>query len=200
MAIRVLLVGRHPVVRLGLRSVLGAGRGLRLVGEASGVEEGIRKAARLGPDVVVLDAGLPGLRGIRELRRLASACRGLPILAFCPGRDGAELSVAGAAGHLHCAASPARIQAAVRAAGSGRVLNGQRDGRRPAARAGVPSLTLREREVLALVAEGQTNRRIASLLGVGVRTVETHRENLMSKLNIHNAVGLARYALAHAAD
>ena len=211
--LKVLVVDDHSVVREGLRRVLeeGSGGDLRVVAEAANGAEAVERAVREKPDVVLLDLTMPGPGGsglavVRTLRDRAPDARVL-ILSVHDDREYVLESVrAGAHGYLRKDSSPAEIRQAIHAVCAGdsffsppvarHLAAAVQDGsQRPAG--SLAALTARERDVLVGVASGRTNRETAAALGIGVRTVETHRDSLMRKLGIHTVAELTRFALEH---
>lgn len=197
--IRVLLVDDHQLVRDGLRSRLGESEGIVIVGEASNGTEALALAASLQPDLVLLDIGLPDISGLDVAARLAAVApqaRAL-MLSMYDNREYVTSALrAGACGYVLKDATSKEIIAAIRAVAAGASYC---SAPLTAALAGGASteapLTEREREILILVAQGNSNKRIAQQLDVSVRTVETHRLNLRRKLGIETPAGLIKYAL-----
>ena len=210
--IRVLIADDHSVVRQGIRHVLEGDPGFTVVGEAGTGAEALSLAQRERPDVVLLDLTMPDGTGIHVLPRLreqAPESRVL-VLSVHDEREYVIESVrAGAHGYLRKDSTPAEIRQAVRAVRAGdsyfspvvarhltaAVRGGPEAGPGGAPAAAASELTAREREVLVRVARGCTNKETAAELGISVRTVETHRDNLMKKLKIHTVAGLTKFAL-----
>lgn len=207
--IRVLVADDHVVVREGIRTVLEAVPGFLVVGEAGDGEQALELIERQDPDVAILDITMPGLSGLDVLKRLRErpARTGVLILSM---HDHAEYVLgavrAGADGYLLKNANPAEVRDAVRAVAEGREafsphmrqqlsLALRDEAARTASQDRLGQLTPREREVLARVAAGQTSRQIAEEFGISHRTVETHRESIMRKLQIRTVAGLTRFAL-----
>lgn len=200
--LKVLLVDDHPLVREGVRACLAPVAHLDVVGEAADGVEALRLTRLLEPDVVLMDVNMPGMNGLEATVRLRHEAPGVRVLALTI-HDRAEyvlqLMHAGAAGYVTKEAPPAELIRAIEVVGRGGSYFSSQAARalRPDAKAvNTPKLTSREREVLALVAEGLSNKDIAARLRVEVRTIESHRSRLMDKLDIHSVAGLTRYALA----
>ena len=210
--IRVLVVDDHAVVREGIRHVLAGEPGFEVVGEAANGEQALALARSQRPDVVVLDVTMPGESGLRVAPKLRAAVPGARVLIMSMHenaeyvREGVR---AGASGYLLKDSAAAELRLAVRAvhAGgtyfsthaalglSGAVVPAPAADPEPPAPPTADGLTARERDVLGGIARGLTNKEIAAELGISHRTVETHRESLMRKLNIRTVAGLTRYVL-----
>ena len=204
--IKVLVVDDHPVVRQGLQSCLARQERLRIVGEAADGDEAIKRTRELAPDVVLLDLDLPRLSGlaVTQLIRKESPKIRILVLSVHTNRDYIlRIIQAGAHGYVSKEAAPEELLRAIESVYEGEaffapeiaqaalnefVSNG--GGKQP-----FVQLTSREREVLALIADGQSNKEVARRLGIGVRTIETHRERIMEKLDIHSVAGLTRFAI-----
>ena len=206
-AIRVLLVDDHAVVREGLRNFLALQDGMEIVGEASDGAEAIEQAERLEPDVILMDLVMPGLDGIgamRQLRVRAPASRVLVLTSFLEDERLLPAIQAGAAGYLLKNVAPAELARAIRAAHAGeaiidptaaaRLVHAIADDARP--RIEEPErLTRRERDVLELIARGQSNKRIALALGISEKTVKTHVGHLLAKLGVTDRTQAALMAV-----
>jgi DNA-binding NarL/FixJ family response regulator len=205
--IRVLLADDHALVRAGIRSLLGAMEDVRVIAEASSGEEALDLAAREAPDVVLMDIAMKGITGLEAAARLRERQPGVRvvILSMHSGEEYVLQALrAGAAGYLLKDAATGELELALRSvmrgeswlspAVSRQVVEGyvQRVGGEAAP--DVP-LTARQREVLRLVAGGKSTKEIAFLLNLSVKTVETHRAQIMDRLNIRDVAGLVRYAL-----
>lgn len=197
--IRILLVDDHQLVRDGLHSRLGETPGICVVGEAGTGAEALALTAKLQPDLVLLDIGLPDMSGLdvaAQLPAVAPHTRAL-MLSMYDNREYVISAIrAGAAGYVLKDASSKEIIAAIRAvAAGGSYYSAPLTTALATGGSEPPLLTEREREILILVAQGNSNKRIAQQLDVSVRTVETHRLNLRKKLGIETPAGLIRYAL-----
>lgn len=205
--IRLLLADDHPVVRRGLISCLGKRPNLEVVGEAADGQEALSKARELVPDVLLTDIDMPHLTGVavaETLRRELPNIKVLMLSTHTSSEFVLRCLQAGARGYVLKQSSPNEFVQAIETVNAGdqffssglaratlnQMLQGNRLGPDPA------DLTAREREVLTHIAEGLCNKEIACLLDIGTRTVETHRERLMHKLNIHSIAGLTRFAVA----
>lgn len=207
--ITVLLADDHTVVRQGLRALLGGETDLEVVGEAENGRQAVKLANELKPDVVLMDVAMPLLNGMEATRQIVKSLPRTKVLILSTyGQDEyvRQVTQAGAAGYLlkHTAAND--LLKAIRQVKAGNaffspaIAQSLREQCRQAAHEGStaqrpPGLTSREAEVLQLIAEGFANKQIASELGISVKTVEKHRQQVMNKLNIHDIAGLTRYAL-----
>lgn len=212
--IRLLVADDHAVLRAGLRALLGAEADMVVVGEAANGEEAVARARALVPDVILMDLSLPGMDGFEATRRVKEALPGVRVLILTMYEDDGYLAKAleaGAAGYVPKKAVDIELLSAIRAVHRGDaylhpslaqgVVDGFLSKRRltlsplpEEERQGDP-LSRREREVLRLIAIGYTNQEIADTLLVSVKTVETHKARLMSKLNLRRRSELVRYAL-----
>jgi DNA-binding NarL/FixJ family response regulator len=209
--ITVLLAEDHMVVREGLRRLLEAERDIAVVGEAATGRQAVELALKLRPAVVVMDIAMPLLNGLEATRQILKTVPGTRILILSAHSDDAYISDAtdsGAMGFLLKQASAHVLAEGIREVNRGKVFFGPSIAKRLRERerklldrtGSLKShnnhLSSREMEVLQLIAEGQANKQIASELGIGIKTVEKHREHLMSKLDIHDTAGLTRYAIS----
>ena len=204
--IRVLVADDHALFRAGVRKLLQSFEGVEVVGEAGDGQEALELSGAQRPDVLLMDIGMPGLNGVEAAARLA---RGGPrprviILSMHTGEEHVLRAIrAGAAGYLLKDAKPPELEAAVRAVARGEIYLSPAisryvvdDVRRGGAESGpLDRLTPRQREVLQLIAEGNTTKAIASRLGLSVKTVETHRAQLMERLDVHDVAALVRLAV-----
>ena len=202
--IRILLADDHVLVRQGFRMILAAQPDMEIVGEAGNGREAVEMAEKLKPDVIVMDVAMPELNGIEATRRLAGSMPRTRVLALSMHKDSVyvrEILRAGARGYLLKDSADADLLAAVRsvAKGDGYLSPGVSDAVLTDYRRHVTDpldlLTSREREVLQMIAEGKTNKEIATALNLSVYTVEAHRGRVMEKLNLHSTGELVRFAL-----
>lgn len=198
---RVMLVDDHSVVRAGLKHLLESDERVTVVGEAANATEAVSRAAELKPDLIVLDITMPGASGLTVLGRLREVSGGAHVVVLSMHSDVEYVREAerlGAAGYVLKDDAAVELADAIAAIRRGERYRSAKLAKRaePASRADDP-LTPREREVLKGIANGQTNKEVATTLGISHRTVETHRENIMRKLNVHTVPGLTRYAIDH---
>ena len=208
--IRVLLADDHAVLRAGLRVLINGQPDMEVVGEASTGEEAWRQADAVKPDVVLLDLTMPGMGGIEATERIVRDCPGVRVLVLTMHDDVAYLRsvlAAGAASYVLKRSADTELLSAIRITHRGgtylepslagdivqdalgrKTRQGEDSARSP--------LSEREREVLRLVAQGHTNQEIANRLSLSVKTVETYRARLMTKLGLRTRADLVRYALS----
>ncbi len=208
---RILIADDHEVVRKGLRALLESEPGLEVVGEASNGREAVERAVASKADVVVLDVGMPELNGLEATRRIVKASPRTEVLILTVYETEEvirQVLRAGARGYVLKSDAGRLLLSAVEAVAAHKpfftsrvselvlagFLSGENVNPTEETPAGAP-LTPREREVLQLLAEGKTNKEVAAALGIGLKTVETHRMNLMAKLGLHSVVDLVRYAI-----
>ncbi len=209
--ITVLLAEDHAIVREGLRSLLELGGDFEVVGEAATGREAVNLAQKLRPTVVVMDIAMPGLNGFEATRRILLAAPATKVLVLSAHSDDeyvAHMAAVGASGYLVKQNSGQVLVHAIKEIAAGRpyfspsiskrLRNAERKAREGgASRAKLQRpLTSREAEVLQLVAEGAANKQVAAELGISIKTVEKHRQQLMDKLDIHDTAGLTRHAIA----
>jgi two-component system, NarL family, response regulator NreC len=202
--IRILLVDDHALVRQGFRMILEDQPDMEIVGQAGNGREAVELAEKLHPDVAVMDVAMPELNGIEATRRIGSISPRTRVLALSMHKDSMyvrEILRAGARGYLLKDSGDADLVAAVRAVakGDGYISPSVSDSVLSDYRRHVSDpldlLTSREREVLQMIAEGKTNKEIATSLNLSVYTVEAHRGRVMEKLNLHSTGELVRFAL-----
>lgn len=209
--IRLLVADDHPVVRAGLRTLLGAQPDMEIVGEAEDGETAIARAIELAPDIVVMDITMGDVSGIRATREIRQQLPQVKVLVLTM-HDNEEylrqMLEAGATGYVLKQAVDSELSVAIRAVQRGEVylyssftkvflgdLAGSDEGPEERSRDSYDLLSQREREVLRQVALGYTNQQIADQLFLSVKTVETYRERVMTKLDLKSRAALVRYAL-----
>jgi DNA-binding NarL/FixJ family response regulator len=204
--IRVLVADDHMIVRTGIRHVLESEPGFEVVGEAANGADALALAAELRPDVVVLDISMPDVSGLELAARLRDT-GGTRVLILSMHNNAEyvlESVRAGAHGYLLKDTAATELRTAIRAVCQGESyfsppvasrLSAAVRGERDQGPGGLEQLTAREREVLLGIAQGRTNKEIATELRISHRTVETHRESLMRKLQIRTVAELTRFAL-----
>ena len=208
MPVRILVADDHQVVRTGLRTLLESKTGWQVCAEAANGREAVEKAGQLKPDVAVLDIGMPLLNGVeatRQIRKLSPQTEILILTMHDSELLVQEVLGAGAHGYILKDDADRNLVAAVDALRrhkpylSSRVSDSVSNAAGPDGSAFNPSsrsrLTPREREVLQLLAEGKSNKEVAGILGISVKTAETHRANIMLKLDFHSVTDLVRYAV-----
>ena len=202
--IHILLVDDHAVVRQGFKMILAAQPDMEIVGEAGNGREALDLAGQLQPDVIVMDVAMPELNGIEATRRVADLSPRSRVLALSMHKDSVyvrEILKAGARGYLLKDSIAGDLLTAVRAVsrGEGYISPGVSDAVLNDYRRHVTDpidlLTSREREVLQMLAEGKTNKEIATVLNLSVYTVDAHRGRIMEKLNLHSITDLVRFAV-----
>ena len=205
--IRIMLADDHALIRAGLRALLQTFDEVQVVAEAGGGHEALQAVQRECPDVVLMDIAMPGLNGLEAAARLRKHCPAvrLIILSMYTNEDYVRLALsAGAAGYLEKGADPAELELALKAVMRGETYLSpavstqvvqdylEQGGRKPSP---LHELTPRQREILQLIAEGHSTKAIAQRLDLSIKTVETHRTDLMNRLGIHDVAGLVRYAI-----
>lgn len=210
--ITVLLADDHTVVREGLRALIEMEDDIEVVGEAKTGREAVRLARELLPAVVVMDIAMPMLNGLEATRQILKALPATRVLILSAHGDDPyveQMIELGAAGYLIKQTSALVLSKAIRKVNEGKTFFSRSVSRRLRDRQGTPPhgaagrhnrktarLTSREVEILQLIAEGKANKQSAGELGISIKTVEKHRQSLMSKLDIHDTAGLTRYAIA----
>jgi len=204
-----LLADDHGIVRRGLKSLLESQPGLSVIGEAADGLEALRLCSELSPDLLIIDISMPLMNGIEVASRAhkLEAAPGVIILSMHADESYIMRALAaGARGYLVKDATDEDLIPAVRAVAAGKPFFSptvaavlMEDYVRQLRARGLSDsyelLTVREREILQLLAEGRSNKEVAALLDVGLSTVETHRANLMQKLNLHNTAEIVLYAV-----
>jgi DNA-binding NarL/FixJ family response regulator len=209
--IRVLLADDHALVRAGIRVLLESLEGIQVLAEADDGREALKLVEIHRPDLVMMDIAMSGLNGLEATKRIS---RDYPetriiILSMHANEEYVLQSLrAGASGYLLKDAGTAELEIAIKAVANGETYLSppvskhvisdyvrRVSGREQQGSSRLDRLTLRQREILQLIAEGQTTQEIARMLNIGVKTVETHRMQLMERLDIHDVAGLVRYAI-----
>ena len=206
---RILIADDHGIVRKGIRYLLESQPDLRVVGEASDGREAVHLAEELKPDVVIMDIAMPHLSGIEATEQIIGRTPKIGVIVLSMHSDEAYLVrtlAAGAKGYLLKDSAEDDLIRAVRTVAQGRPFFSPvisqallEDYLRNLQQRGLQDsydlLTQREKEVLQLLAEGKSNKEVATMLNLSVYTVETHRANLMQKLNLHNTAEIVLYAV-----
>lgn len=208
--IRVLLADDHAILRSGLIHMLGAESDIEVIGEADNGREAVQKVQELHPDIVLMDIGMPVMNGMEATKQIKKRSEDVKVLVLTM-HDNEEylfqVLQAGASGYVLKKAADSDLVNAIHVVARGDCflypsaakmvvedyLEKLKSGQEPAP--SYDALTDREREILKLIAEGYTNREIAESLFISVKTVETHKANIMEKLNLHKRAELVRYAI-----
>ncbi|MGV3771614.1 MAG: response regulator [Verrucomicrobiales bacterium] len=210
MKITLLLVDDHPVVREGIRSYLSASPKLKVIGEAGSGESAVEAACALRPDIVLMDINMPGMNGLeatRILRQKAPEVKVVILTVHDTKEYVSQIAMIGAHGYVLKDASPAHLIEAIQTVHSGKrfftpQIAGQladlvEEQKSPPSAQGLNLLSDREIEVLALLAQGLSNKEIAPKTLLSVNSVKTYRKRIMKKLDIHHTAGLTKFALEH---
>lgn len=205
--LRILLAEDHTLVRAGIRALLESLEGVEVVGEASDGREALQLAASLHPDILLMDITMKGLNGLEAAARLAKERSATRVIILSMHADQVyvrQALQAGAAGYLLKGADVAELELALKAVMRGDtylspsiskdLVGNLLAGKTPVSNP-LDELTPRQREILQLVAEGRTTKEIAGRLDLSVKTVETHRAQLMERLDIHDVPGLVKFAI-----
>lgn len=206
--IKILLADDHKLLREGLRALIEEQQNMIVVAEAEDGRSAVRLAAKLAPDVIVMDISMPGLNGIDATRRIAAESPDIKVIALSMHADRnfvVEMFKAGAAGYLLKDCAFEELIHAIRAVSSQKAYLSSKlsdtmikdyvklfPKKNPSV---FSALTTREREVLQLLAEGRSTREVAANLNVSMKTVETFRQRIMKKLDIHSVAELTKYAI-----
>lgn len=206
--IRVLIADDHAILREGLRALLRLHDDIEVVGEAADGREAVDLAATLRPDVVLMDIAMPGLGGLEatiELRRILPDVKVIVLTQYDDREYLRRFLQAGVSGYLLKKTAGSELASAIRAAYRGGLVLDPAVAKEALAEPGggsgaaeadpYDSLTDREKQVLKLVAEGKSNKEVAELLDISVKTAMTHREHVMQKLNLHSRTELIKFAL-----
>lgn len=206
---RILLVDDHALVRAGIRALLETLPRLEVVGETGDGNEALRLVRELAPDVVLLDITIPGLNGLEVASRVARLGTGTQVVMLSMHASpeyAARAFAAGASAYLNKDSAFDELASALEAIGAGRrylcraidaAQVAEFERRAGSGTSGLDGLTPRQRQILQLVAEGLGTRQIAERLFLSVKTVETHRAQIMQRLDIHDVPGLVRFAIRH---
>jgi DNA-binding NarL/FixJ family response regulator len=211
-AFRILLADDHEVVRAGLRALLEEQTGWEVVAEAVDGRDAVEKASRLKPDVVVIDIAMPSLNGLEAVRQIIKSVPNTKVLVLTMYDSDPliqQVLQAGARGYLLKSDAGRDLVSAIDALRRNKtfftpkvsqmVLEGYLDKspreREPEGEAESLRLTSRQREIVQLLAEGKSSKEVAAVLGLSVKTAETHRANIMRKLDCHSVTELVRYAI-----
>jgi DNA-binding NarL/FixJ family response regulator len=208
MSIKILLADDHKIMRQGLRALIEKESDIKVVAEAAGGRTAVRLAKEVSPDVVIMDITMPDLNGIEATQQILSEAPNIKVLALSMHSDDFfvdSMLKARASGYLPKDCATKELVQAIRAVVGGEtylspkvagiVVQGYRRVMSESQPTGASELTSREREVLQLVAEGETSKKIAARLQVSVKTVEAHRQQIMDKLNIRTIAGITKYAI-----
>ena len=210
--LRILIADDHELVRRGIRGLLRAQSGWKIVGEVKNGREAVEKARKLKPDVIILDIGMPNLDGLEAARQIREEDPNTEILVLTMHESNQmvrRVLEAGARGYVLKSDLAGHLVKAVKTVSKGKVyltpkvseivlkefVNRGKEARPRESSQARP--TPRETEIIRLLAEGKANKAIASELGITIRTVETHRANIMLKLGLHSLTQLIHYAIRH---
>jgi DNA-binding NarL/FixJ family response regulator len=211
-SITVLIAEDHTIVREGLLMLLKREEGIEVIAQAEDGREAVKLAAKLHPDVIVMDIAMPHLNGIEATRQIMQARPEAKVIILSAHADDAyveTIMALGASGYLIKQIAAQVLPEAIRRVHQGKkclsptIAERRKHHRQRAHERGelctsrtTPALTSREVEVLQLIAEGRANKESAQELHISVKTIEKHRQSLMDKLNIHDTAGLTRHAIA----
>lgn len=206
--IRVLIADDHAILREGIRALLKLSQDIEVVGEAADGLEAVAECRRLNPDVVLMDIAMPGLGGLEatlEIRKENPRAKILVLTQYEDREYVRRFFKVGVAGYVLKKAAGSELTAAIRAAHRGGLVLDPDVARQAMEEYGAPAadgttdpydtLTDREKQVLKLVAEGKSNKEVAELLDISVKTAMTHRQHLMEKLNLHSRTELIKFAI-----
>ena len=207
--IKVLLAEDHTIVRKGIRSLLDSEDSIDVIGEAENGRDAVKKVEQLHPDIVLMDITMPVLNGLeatRQIKKMFPEVKVLILTVHANEEYIFQVLKSGASGYLIKQAAPAELITAIQAARHGDAFFSPKISRKiieeynrqseeEHGMSSFDKLSRREREVLQLIAEGKSTRKIADLLFVSIKTVETHRAHLINKLNIRSTAELTKYAI-----
>jgi len=205
---RLLIADDHPLIRVGLRHLLEEQPNWKVVAEAQDGREAVTKTRETKPDIAILDVGMPELNGFDAAGQIASEVPGTKILILSMHQTDTifrKVLAAGARGYVLKSDAPRDLVAAVQAIRGNKtfftsqvsrlIVDGFLSDRRTAAADDIVCITPRQREVVQLIAEGKSNREIGIILNITEKTAETHRANVMRRLNLHSVSEIVRYAV-----
>ena len=201
--LQVLLADRHALVRAGIRALIERIDGVEVVGETGDAGEALRLIKELRPDLVLLDIAMPGMNEFEVLEKSTRQFPEVHIIVLAAGQSG-EGAIralrAGAAGYLHKSANSTELVDAIATVARGDIYVSRETSKQTLVegateRDSLTKLSRRQCEVLALVVDGYTTRKIALSLNISIKTVETYRAQLMERLNVHDVAGLVRFAI-----
>jgi DNA-binding NarL/FixJ family response regulator len=205
--VRILLCDDHQLIRASLKSLMATFSGVEVIGEAEDGREVLQLVAKLRPNVVVMDIAMPGLNGLDATRRMAKEHPEARVIILSGHSDEAHVLQAlraGASAYVLKNSAPRELEMAIQAVGRGEIFLSPAISKQvidvvlkqPEKQSSLLDLlTPRQREILQLIAEGQSSKKIAQLLDASVKTVESHRASLMERLDIHDVAGLVRFAI-----
>jgi DNA-binding NarL/FixJ family response regulator len=207
-SLRIFLADDHTVMREGLKSLVNAQADMDVIGEADNGRATLQRVRELQPDVIILDVSMPDLNGIQVTERLKRSCQQVSVLVLTAHDDNGylrQLLEVGASGYVLKKAAAEELINAIRVVAgggvyldpslAGKVVGGYLGNRRLGSKSQTTDLSEREAEVMRLVAWGYTNKEVAAYLRISVKTVETHKANIMQKLDLKSRVEMVRYAL-----
>lgn len=206
MRIRVLIADDHALIRDGLRSLLAAHPDIEVVSAAANGREAVREVHRLEPSVVLMDITMPELNGIEATRQIADRCPSVKVIILsvhATVEHYYQAARAGARGYLLKESATEEVAAAIRSVHVGkrfvstRIAESFQTRLRAASASPIDSLSRREREILQLVAEGQSSAAIATLISISPKSVDTYRSRLMQKLGLHGLCDMVKFAIRH---
>jgi two-component system response regulator NreC len=208
MGIRIILADDHKITRQGLRSLIGENEDMEVIAEAENGRDAVALARQLSPDVIIMDVSMPDLNGVEATHQIIQDNPGVRVIALSMHSDTlfvSEMLKSGASGYLLKDCAFEELEQAIRSVMQGKAylspsISGVvvEDYLHRLSKTQVSSsevLTDREREVLQLIAEGRSTKQIALKLHISVKTVETHRRQIMNKLNMHTVADLTKYAI-----
>lgn len=208
MSVKILIADDHKIIREGLRALLEKEPDMEVIAEAQDGIDALKQTKKLTPDVVIMDIGMPAMNGIEATRQIVSQVKGIKVIALSMHSDRRfvlQMLEAGASGYLLKDSAFEELVTSIKTVISNQpylspkvtdvvikeyLYNAGRN-----EKTAFKVLTAREREVLQLIAEGKSTKQIASGMNVSVKTVETHRQQIMEKLNIHSIAELTKYAI-----